>query len=87
MKKDSPLWEIRYINILFQEIKQKDITLDLLEYSVAENNCKETKYRDFPIEKILEQRNKTFKKSDEAMLYETFDVIDTGIVVTDLPED
>ena len=51
------------------------------------SQCDTHKVSLYAVNELLEQRNKTFKKSDEAMLYETFDVIDTGIVVTDLPED
>ena len=39
------------------------------------------------VNELLEQRNKNFAKSDEAMLYETFDVIDTGIDITDTEEE
>ena len=39
------------------------------------------------VNELLEQRNKKFSRSDKAMLYETFDVVDTGVVFIDLPEE
>jgi len=47
------------------------------------NQCETHKVSLASVQELLDMRNKNFAQSDQAMLYETFEVIDTGVVYSD----
>ena len=75
------------IKTLFLVLMVFSLTKPAVDFVYGANlfatQCEIKKVSMYEVNKLLDQRNKNFSKSDQALLYETFNVTDTGVKYTE----